>query len=287
MPEGDSLYRFAARLRPALVDKEILAARAHGPGPVPRVAELVGTTCTAVRSRGKNMLISFDNGLALRGHLRMYGTWHIYRPGEPWQRPERELRLLLEVHDAVVANFGAPVIELIEERALAFHSQIAQLGPDLLDDAFDAERAFRNFRTLEMAGRTVGEAIMDQKLMAGVGNIWKHETLFRCGLNPWITIGELSDDELRSVIAMAAQLLRASVGKPNSLMAKGRPSMFTYLRGGQPCRRCFTRLQSAPQGGDIRQTAWCPKCQPQREGQVLLPVSRSAAVPGRLRRIYR
>ena len=281
MPEGDSLYRFAERLRPALVGKEILAARSHGPGAVPRVSAIVGATCTAVRSQGKNMLISFDNGLALRGHLRMYGTWHVYGPGEPWRRAERDLRLVLEVHDAVVVNFNAPVIELVEERLLAMHAPISTLGPDLLDDGFDRNVAFRNFRQPGLAARTIGEAIMDQKLMAGVGNIWKHETLFRCRLHPWLTIGELSDDELVDLIGTAQQLLRASAGKPNSLMARGRPSMFTYLRGGQPCRRCLTRLQSAPQGGDIRQTAWCPKCQPERPDQAVLPVPRHRALPVR------
>ncbi|MCA9821931.1 MAG: Fpg/Nei family DNA glycosylase [Dehalococcoidia bacterium] len=281
MPEGDSLYRFAERLRPALLNKEILAARAHGPGPVPRVAALVGATCTSVRAQGKNMLISFDNGLVLRGHLRMYGTWHVYRPGEPWQRTEHDVRLVLEVQDAVVVNFNAPVIELVEERALTVHAPISQLGPDLLDEGFDRDAAFRHFRQPGLAARTIGEAIMDQKVMAGVGNIWKHETLFRCGLHPWLTVGELSDEEIIEVIGTAQQLLRASVGKPNSLMARGRPSMFTYLRGGQPCRRCFTRLRSAPQGGDIRQTAWCPKCQPERPGQTVQPVPRHRALPVR------
>lgn len=281
MPEGDSLYRYAARLRPALVDKEIVSARAHGPGAVPRVSAIVGATCTAVRSQGKNMLISFDNGLALRGHLRMYGSWHIYRLGESWLRPESDVRLVLEVHDAVVVNFGAPVIELIEERALAFHRPIASLGPDLLDEMFDAEAAFANFRQRAIAGRTIGEAIMDQTLMAGVGNIWKHETLFRCGLNPWLTLRELRDEDLRTVISTAHQLLRASVGKPNSLMSRGRPTMFAYLRGGQPCRRCGTRLRSAPQGGDIRQTAWCPRCQAQRPEQVAHPVPRHQTLPVR------
>lgn len=279
MPEGDSVYRFAARLRAALAGKQILAARAHGPGPAPRVAAIVGATCTDVRSQGKNLFISFDNGLALRGHLRMYGTWHIYGPDERWQRPEREARLVLEVEGAVVVNFNAPVIELIEERALAVYAPVATLGPDLLDDGFDADQAFRNFREARQQGRTVGEAIMDQKLMAGVGNIWKHETLFRCGLHPWLTVGELSDEELGAMIGMAQQLLRRSVGKPAHLPGRGRPTMYAYLRGGQPCRRCFTTLRSAPQGGDIRQTAWCPRCQPERPGQAVHPVARTRAVP--------
>jgi endonuclease-8 len=268
VPEGDSLYRFAARLRAALEGKPVLAARSHGPGPVPAVERVIGATCTGVRSQGKNVIISFDNGLALRGHLRMYGTWQIYRPGEEWQRPEREARLVLEVADAVVVNFSAPVIELIEERALPLHRPIAALGPDLLDEEFDAAEALRRFRDPERAALTIGDAVMDQRVMAGVGNIWKHEALFRCGLNPWRRVGELDDATLLEVIETARHLLRASVGKPNRYNLSRRPTMYVYMRAGQGCRRCFTRIRSAPQGVDIRQTAWCPKCQPEVEGQI-------------------
>lgn len=273
MPEGDSLYRFAARLRPALEGKVIRAARSHGPGPVPRVDKVVGQLCTGVRSQGKNVIISFANGLALRGHLRMYGTWHVYRPGQAWTKPEHQARLVLEVDDAVVVNFSAPVIELLEERALPHHRPIGGLGPDLLDDDFDAGEAFRRMRHPARAALTIGDAIMDQRVMAGAGNIWKHETLFRCGLNPWRRVGELDDATIRELISTAQALLRASVGKPNRLDLKRRPRMYVYMRAGQPCARCHTRLRSAPQGQDIRQTAWCPRCQPEVEGQ-LKPVPR-------------
>ena len=272
MPEGDSLYRFAARLRRALEGKAILAARAHGPGAVPQVARIVGVVCTGVRSQGKNVLISFENGLALRGHLRMYGTWHVYAPGEAWTRSEREARLVLEVEDAVVVNFSAPVIELIEERALEHYQPLAGLGPDLLDDDFDADEAFRRMREPKHAALTIGDVIMDQKIVAGVGNIWKHETLFRSGLNPWRRVGDLDDAALVALIDTARHLLRASVGKPNKFNLTRRPSMYVYMRAGQPCRRCYTRLRSGPQGVDIRHTAWCPKCQPVVEGQVEPPV---------------
>jgi endonuclease VIII len=274
MPEGDSLYRFAARLRAALDGKVLLSARAHGPGPIPRVAMVVGATCTGVRSQGKNVIISFDNGLALRGHLRMFGTWHVYAPGQAWERPEREARLVLEVEGAVVVNFSAPVIELIEERALAVHRPIAELGPDLLTEEFDAAEALRRYREPYRAAVTIGEAIMDQRAMAGVGNIWKHETLFRCGVNPWLRVSDLDDATLLELIDTAKHLLRASVGKPNKFNLTGRPAMFAYMREGQPCRRCHTRLRSAPQGTDIRHTAWCPKCQPGVEDQAVLPVPR-------------
>ncbi len=274
MPEGDSLYRFAEMLRPALVGKAVLGARAHGPGAIPRVDRILGATCTAVRSQGKNILISFDNGLALRGHLRMYGTWHVYRPGEPWRRPEREARLVLDVGDAVVVNFSAPVIELIEERALAAHRPIAGLGPDLLDDEFDAQLALVNFRDPARADLTIGDAIMDQRAMAGVGNIWKNETLFRCALNPWMLVRELTDEQLLGMIDTARHLLLASVGKPNRFNLTRRPEMYVYGRAGRSCYRCRTRLRAAPQANDIRHTAWCPRCQPETAEQAVHPVPR-------------
>jgi endonuclease-8 len=286
MPEGDALYRFAARLRTPLEGKVIRAARAHGPGPVPRVEKIVGRTCTGVRSTGKNLLISFDNGLALRGHLRMYGTWHIYEPGQAWSRPEREARLVLEVDGAVVVNFSAPVIELVEERALGYHTPVSNLGPDLLDDAFDVDEAIQRLRHPTREMLTIGDAIMDQRAVAGAGNIWKHEALFHARLNPWRRVNELTDDDLRLLLGKAQALLRASVGKENALEMKYRPSMYAYGRGGQPCRRCHTTLRSAPQGVDIRHTAWCPSCQPVVEGQTQPPQSRTrrpmvARFPGR------
>jgi endonuclease-8 len=209
----------------------------------------------------------------------MYGTWHVYRPGEPWRRPESEARLVLEVADAVVVNFSAPVIELLEERVLPHHTPIAALGPDLLADTFDAEEALRRFRDPSRATLTIGDAIMDQRVMAGVGNIWKHETLFRCGLNPWRKVGDLDDTTLRTLISTARELLWASAGRPGADGKKPhRPRMFVYARAGQPCLRCHTRIRSAPQGNDIRQTAWCPRCQPLAEGQPE-PVPRRRSVP--------
>jgi endonuclease-8 len=271
MPEGDSVYRFAALLHGALAGKRIVAARAHGPGPSPQAGRLVGVTCTGARAQGKNIIISFENGLALRGHLRMYGTWHVYQPGEAWRFPERDARLVLQVHDAVAVNFHAPVIELLEERAVPLHRPIATLGPDLLDEAFDADDVLRRFRQPAHANRTIGDAIMDQRIMAGVGNIWKHETLFRCRINPWRTIAELDDDAIRGIIETARNLLLASVHKANSFGLTHRPKMFVYMRAGQPCFRCHVRLRRARQAEDIRFTAWCPECQPLQEGQAVLP----------------
>jgi len=281
MPEGDSLYRFAAKIRAPLEGKVIAGARSHGPGPVPRVEKIIGQVCTGVRSQGKNLIISFENGLALRGHLRMYGTWHVYKPGEPWTKPESQARLVLEVEGAVVVNFSAPVIELVEERSLGYHQPIANLGPDLLDDHFDVDEAIRRMRHPTRELMTIGDAIMDQRAVAGAGNIWKHEALFHARMNPWRRVNELSDEEIRALLEKAQALLRASVGKANALEMSRRPTMYAYMRGGQPCRRCRTTLRSAPQGIDIRYTAWCPVCQPVVQGQSAPPVGPKGR-PGRV-----
>lgn len=274
MPEGDALYRFAAAVRAPLLGRVVRAAKAQGPGAVPRIDRIVGATCTGVESRGKNLLITFDNGLALRGHLRMHGTWHVYAPGERWRRPARAARLVIEVDGAVVVNFDAPVIELLEVRALDVHAPIAGLGPDLLDDDFDAARALQLLADPARADLTIGDAVMDQHVMAGAGNIWKHETLFRCGVNPWRRVGDLSGDELAAIVEQARTLLRASAGKPDATGRPRRPSMYVYGRAGQRCLRCGDRLQSGRQGVDIRFTTWCPTCQPLAPGQPPPPSGR-------------
>ncbi len=267
MPEGDSVFRFAASVRSALEGREITAARAHGPGPVPRVEKLVGTVCNGVRTHGKNLFILFANGLALRGHLRMYGLWRVLPAGAPLRFREEDVRLVLETSESTVVNLRGPVLELLEQRALAFHTPAVALGPDLLAGSFDGAEVLRRYRRPDRMAMTLGDAVMDQSAMAGVGNIWKHETLFRCGLNPWLKVSDLSDEALRGLIATARELLRASAGLPDAAGAKARrPSYFVYMRAGRPCRRCLTRLRSRRQGRDIRFTTWCPRCQPGPDG---------------------
>ena len=261
MPEGDSLYRYAKRLDAALAGKRIERAEARGPGRIPQVGRLEGATCTGARSHGKNVILSFDNGLALRVHLRMWGKWGIYAPGEPWTirgSGPAHPRLILETSDVVAVCFDAPVVELVAERALPAQHGLATLGPDLLDEDFDAAAVLGAFRDSALAELTIGDAIMDQRLMAGVGNISKHETLFRCRLNPWRTVGELDDEALTNMITTARTLLQASVGEDGAR----RPTMYVYGKAGQRCRRCSTRILRQRQGRDLRWTAWCPKCQP-------------------------
>jgi endonuclease-8 len=258
MPEGDTLFRTAAGLRPHLVGRAVIAARARRPGP--RVERVVGATITAVESQGKNLLIRFDNGLEIRTHLRMSGSWHRYRSGEPWRRPAARARLVIEVPGAVAVCFDAPVVELFEQRAEPLHPAIAGLGPDLLDPAFgeaEAAEAVRRLRDPSRASMTISEALLDQRALAGIGNIWRNETLFVERVDPFAPVERLDDATLRRLVATAGRLLAASAS-----LAPGRSRLRVYRRSGRPCPRCGTIIRSRPLAAELpRTTYWCPRCQ--------------------------
>ncbi len=256
MPEGDTLFRTAAGLRPYLVGRTVTAARTAGPGAVPQVARSVGHEITAVESLGKNLLIRFDNGLEIRTHLRMNGSWHRYRPGERWRRPAGRARLVIEVPGAVAVCFDAPVVELLEQRAEAIHPSLGRLGPDLLAPDFDADEAIRRLRDPSRAGMSIAEALLDQRALAGIGNIWKNETLWVERVSPFTTVDALDDATLTRLVATARRLLRASAGGRSG-------SRSVYGRSGRPCPRCGTLIASIQQGTEIpRTTHWCATCQP-------------------------
>jgi endonuclease-8 len=221
---------------------------------------VVGSTIEAVEAQGKNLLIRFDNGLELRTHLRMNGSWHRYRPGERWRRPPSRARLVLEVPGAVAVCFDAPVVELFETRAAAIHPTLAALGPDLLDDEWgpdDAAEARRRLRAPARANRTISEALLDQRALAGIGNIWRNETLFAERVDPLARVADLDDATLDGLVETARRKLRASVD-----VRPGAAPMWVYRRSGRPCRRCGTIIRSQPLSTEIpRTTYWCPRCQ--------------------------
>ncbi|MGH2463486.1 MAG: Fpg/Nei family DNA glycosylase [Candidatus Limnocylindria bacterium] len=254
MPEGDTLVRTAAGLRPHLVGREVTAARARQPGP--QAERLVGATVTAIQTQGKNLLVRFSNGLEVRTHLKLYGSWHRYRPGERWRMPESRARLVLEVPGSVAVCFDAPVVELFEQRTESLHPALTGLGPDLLSPTFDTAEALRRLRDPSRASLTIGEALLDQRALAGIGTIWRAETLWTERVSPFVTVGELDDAALQRLIATARRLLMASVrnGGPGPMGA--------YRRTGFPCPRCGTVIRSRVYGSDLpRRVYWCPGCQ--------------------------
>ena len=257
MPEGDTLFRTAAGLRPYLVGRDVRAARAQGPGPVPQVHRVVGKRVDAVEAQGKNLLIRFDGGLEIRTHLRMNGSWHRYRPGERWRRPPGRARLVLEVDGSVAVCFDAPVVELFETRVESLHPALSRLGPDVLSPDFDAGEAHRRLRAPERQSMSISAALLDQRALAGIGNIWRNETLFAGRVDPFVPVAEIDDETLDRLIGTARRLLTQSAG-----VAPGRTPTKVYRRTGRPCPRCGTPIVSRPLSGEIpRTTYWCPSCQ--------------------------
>jgi endonuclease-8 len=270
MPEGDTLFRTAAGLRPYLVGREVTAARAQGPGPVPQLHRVIGQRIDAVEAHGKNLLIRLGNGLELRTHLRMNGSWHRYRPGERWRRPPGRARLVLEVPGSVAVCFDAPVVELFEQRAAHLHPSLSQLGPDLLAPDFDASEVLRRLRLPERAALEIGPALLDQRAMAGVGNVYKNEILWIERVSPFTPVAGLDDASLERLVATAQRLLTENVAStrrgPERVTTTGDRGaagpLYVYGRQGRPCRRCGTPIRVVRQGTDLpRSTYWCPTCQ--------------------------
>ena len=264
MPEGDTLFRTAAGLRPHLVGRTVVAAHARQPGP--RADLLVGRTVTEVLAIGKNLVIRFDPDLELRTHLGMRGSWHRYRPGEPWRRPPARARISLEVPGAVAVCFDAPTAEILETRAEALHPPLGGLGPDLLGTAFDAEEALRRLRAPERASASIATALLDQKAVAGVGNVYCDESLFLERVDPFARVADLPDSTLRRLVERARTLLDANrttprrTTTPDPMTATGR-RLWVYGRAGRPCHRCGAILLARRHGDLPRRRTWCPRCQ--------------------------
>ena len=268
MPEGDTIFRTADVLRAALIGRVITAARAQ-PRPglrhVPDLSVLAGARVERVEPRGKHLLIGFDNGITLRSHLRMSGSWHRYRPGEAWKRPMRQASAILETAEAVAVAFNTPVVELLTDAELRRSKPLRELGPDLLMTAFDEDEALRRLR--ERDAEELGTALLDQRAVAGIGNVIKSEVAFLEALDPWAPVRAFDDGELRSAMRTARRLLRANTrGGARVTTGSQAPgeALWVYGRGGRGCRRCGTPIRHGRQGELARLTYWCPRCQPQR-----------------------
>jgi endonuclease-8 len=263
MPEGDTLFRTAATIRRWLGGRAVTAASTTVAGlPADR---LVGQTVEAVDAWGKHLLVRFDSGQVLHTHMRMSGSWHVYPEGDPWRRPARQARLVLTCSDRTAVCFNAPVVELLAARAEQVHPALAGLGPDVLADPVDLAEVRRRARR-RPPETTLGELLLDQRVVAGIGNIWRNEALFVSGHNPWKALGDVTDDELDNLVTTASGLMRESAGLrgPNAAAGlRGRPGpRWVYGRQGRPCRRCGTSVAARRQGEQARTAYWCPACQP-------------------------
>lgn len=274
MPEGDTILRAAKTLSKALVGQTVThfeSAYAQ-PSAADDQAPLAGQTVAAVRAVGKHLLMEFSGGLTLRTHMRMNGSWHIYRPGEAWQRPRRSMRVLLETAAFVAVGFDVPVVELLSARKLARHPAIQKLGPDLLSPDFDENEAARRMEA--QGARELGEVLLDQKVCAGIGNIYKNEALFLCGLDPRRSQATISAAQRLKLLRTARKVMLANVqiGGESPVTYQGlrrttrfespEARLWVYGRGGELCRVCGARIQFFKQGDGARSTYVCPRCQP-------------------------
>ena len=268
MPEGDTLFRTAASLHRWLAGREVTAASTRVEG-LP-AGRLVGLTVQSVGAQGKHLLVRFDSGHVLHTHLRMTGSWHVYRAGQRWRRPEGQARLVLTCGDRLAVCFNAPVVELLAPKAETVHPALANLGPDVLADALDLPEVRRRARALP-PDLAVGELLLDQRVVAGIGNIYRCEALFLEGRSPWVPQSALTDDDLDRLVTAARRLMKASVTGRERVPA-GTPlaagpfnprllQRYVYRRNGRPCRRCGTLVRARRQGDLARTVYWCPACQ--------------------------
>jgi len=261
MPEGDTLFRTARVLHQVLgghrLEAARVGARVHGIDP----RALVGRVVERVEARGKNLLISLDDDHLLWSHLRMTGSWHTYPPSEPWQRPAHQASVVLTVQHAVAVGFNLPVLERLTRVQADRHPALASLGPDLLAPEFDLADALQRWRTAPLL--PLGEALLDQRLACGVGNVYKAEALFLTGLDPWRTVAEADDEALTALLEKARALMRRNLDGHRRRTRGGAEAerYFVYGREGQPCRRCETPVSMARQGDLGRSTYFCPACQ--------------------------
>jgi endonuclease-8 len=253
--EGDTILRVARRLDESLAGSEV-SVRTPGqrrPAGLP-ASGLDGRKLEHVESRGKHLLVHFEGGLALHSHLGMRGSWQLYRDGERWRRPAQDAWIALAGNGAEAVNFGGSTMRIAREAQLRRDPRLARLGPDLLADDFDAIVAVARIRGTQPE-LELGNALLGQRLIAGIGNIFKSEGCFAAQLDPNRSLDSLTDDELISVLETTRALMLEAV-------ETGRQPDRVYRKAGRPCSRCGTKILSRVQGDSARTTYWCPTCQP-------------------------
>jgi endonuclease-8 len=281
MPEGDTIFRTARTLNRALAGKAItgfrsacaLITRFHDDTP------LTGQTIDRVEARGKWLLMYFSGGAILVTHMLMNGSWHIYRPGERWQQPASNMRIVIETADFVAVGFNVPIAEMHTAQSLEREKRIPPAGSDVLRADFDESAAVE--RLLSCDDMELGDALLRQRVLAGVGNVFKSEICFAAGLHPFRKVATLTRSQLAEIVAVARRQLGSNVledsgnqivtyrGRRRRTTHESDPgeSLWVYGRRGLPCRRCGQPIRRRLQGADARATYWCPGCQPLPDGQ--------------------
>lgn len=269
MPEGHVAHRNAGLWRTHLVGHQIRRAWSHDPRSltlqIPQRME--GRTITAAEARGKHHLLTLDDGHVLHTHLRMNGVWRLVPGGRPVS--SRGLTLALECPSVTAALYRCQAVTLLDPGA-PLPNSVRNLGPDLLDPDVDPGAAMATALAGVDPGREVGDAIMDQSVISGIGNVYKSETLFLVGVSPWRAVGSVTPAEAEQMGSVGSALLHRGVAEPGKITTYDPPNRawrrpmgerWVYRRADEPCRRCGTRIRSRGQGDDNRTTYWCPACQ--------------------------
>jgi endonuclease VIII len=274
MPEGDTIFRSARALHQALGGQTIkVFETAYAPlASVNDQSPVAGRTVEQVESRGKWLLIHFSGDLILTTHMLMSGSWHIYRVGERWKRARSHMRIVLGTADLVAVAFDVPVARFHTARTLERFDGVAGLGPDLLGQQFATDEAALRLR--EHGDEEVGNVLLNQRVMAGIGNVFKSEICFACGVHPFRKIATLSPSEIDCLLATARRFLAANVadgardgivtytgGRRTTGSSNPAARLWVYHRAGEECRRCGTTILTRKQGIGARATFWCPDCQ--------------------------
>jgi len=257
VPEGDTIHHAARRIRTVLLDR--VPDEIASPQPRHRLERwperLAGRRVRGVDAHGKHLFLRFEGELTLHSHLRMTGSWRVYERGGRRRRSPRRAWLVLRTPDHEVVQFDGPVLELMTESRTRFDQHLAGLGPDILAERFDELAYLRRLRE-DDPRRPIGDAVLDQRTVAGIGNLWRAEACFLAGVDPWRPAGEVSDEQALAVAGAARhEMLRSARGG-----GQARPRA-VYGRAGLPCPRCAGPVRSRGQGDDNRTAYWCPVCQ--------------------------
>lgn len=268
MPEGDTIFRSARTLHRALAGKAVTKFDTA----IARLVQandthtIAGRIVEHVEARGKWLLIFLSGDLILLTHMLMNGSWHLYRPGERWRRRKYDMRLMIETADWIAVGFTIPVAEFHTAASLARKTGVTTLGPDLLKSDFDRRQAIQKIR--ERGEDEIAVALLNQHVIAGIGNVFKAEICFACRVYPFAHVNALTTSQIEQIVDVALKFLRANAQEENDTGARRTINsldrtarLWVYGRRGEPCRRCGTAIEMRKQGKEARATFWCPDCQ--------------------------
>lgn len=261
MPEGDTIHKIAAFMAPRLTGEILDDARIGASKPLP---EISGARIQQVEARGKHLFIQLDNGTGIRSHLGMHGSWHVYSPEEAWQRPERQASIVLDAADKRWVCFNAKEIEFVDTPGIRDRVLDTRLGPDLIADEISPAELVRRAREFDDGDYLLIDALLDQRIAAGIGNVYKSEVMFVHGIAPAQALSNTSDAEIAACFETAAKLLKKNLGGGKRVTRREQDDagrLWVYGRTGMPCHECDTPVRSQRLGRHHRGTYWCPKCQ--------------------------